>query len=126
MASESKQIRQAGKVLHRLQQKQVKSVLRIGRLRGKLEKASRKMQKIEMKIARLEKRVDGLRNPGSQPIVGAHFALIWPVEAVRTVPSLTDVQTLLNSEQDISANGAEHKSPEPSLQQSEAFMAGAR
>jgi diacylglycerol kinase (ATP) len=69
MALESKQIRQAAKVLHRLQRKQAKSVLRIGRSRGKLEKASRKMQKLEMKIARLEKRVYGLRNPGGQPIV---------------------------------------------------------
>ena len=68
MASESKQIKQAAIALHRLQRKQAKSVMRIGKLRGKLEKASRKMQKLEMKIARLEKRVYGLRNPGGQPV----------------------------------------------------------
>lgn len=69
MASEFKQIRQAAKALHRLQRKQSKSVMRTGRLRGKLEKASRKLQKLEMKITRLEKRSYGLRNPGGQPIV---------------------------------------------------------
>src|SRR5512142_3263855 len=68
MASESKQIKQAAKALHRLQRKQAKSVLQSGRLRGKLEKTSRKMQRLELKIARLEKRVYELRSPGGQPM----------------------------------------------------------
>ena len=67
MASEAKQMRQAGKALHCLQRKQAKSVRRIGSLRGKLEKASRKMQRLEIKAALLEQRVYGLRNPGGQP-----------------------------------------------------------
>src|SRR5512135_2630685 len=68
MASESKQIRRATKALRRLQDKQAKSVRRIGNLRGKLEKASRQMQTLEAKMAKLEQRAYGLRNPGGQPI----------------------------------------------------------
>jgi diacylglycerol kinase (ATP) len=68
MASEKKQIRQAAKVLHRLQRKQAKSVRRIGSLRGKLEKRSRQMQTLEVKMAKLDQRVHGLRNPDGQPV----------------------------------------------------------
>ena len=72
MASESKQIKQATKTLHRLQDEQVKSVRQVGSLRGKLARRSRQMQSLEEKMAKLEQRVYGLRNPGGQPI--AQFA----------------------------------------------------
>jgi diacylglycerol kinase (ATP) len=68
MASESKQIKTGAKVLHRLQRKQAKSVRRIGRLRGEQEKANRKMQKLEMKMARVEQRVYELRTSVGQPM----------------------------------------------------------
>jgi hypothetical protein len=46
---QSKQIRQTAKALQRLQGKQAKSASRVGSLRGKLEKANPKLQKIEVK-----------------------------------------------------------------------------
>ncbi len=68
MASESNQIKQAAKALHRLQDEQAKSVRQIGSLRGKLEKRGRQMQTLEVEMATLEQRVHGLRNPGGLPI----------------------------------------------------------
>lgn len=68
MISESKQIKQAAKGLHRLQAKQAKAVRRVGGLRGKLEKAGHKMQALEVKTAKLEQRMHELRNPGGQPL----------------------------------------------------------
>ena len=68
MTSEAKQISRAAKDLHRLQGKQAQSVKRVGSLRGKLQKASRKMQTMEADIAQLEQRVYGLRHPGGQPM----------------------------------------------------------
>ena len=68
MLSELKPIRQATKALHRFPDKQAKSITRVERLRGKLEKASRKMRTLEARTAQLEQRVHGLRNPGGQPL----------------------------------------------------------
>lgn len=68
MASQSKQIRKAAKALHRLQDEQVKSVRRVGSLRGKLEKRTRKMQALEIKTAQLEQQVYQLSNLGGQPV----------------------------------------------------------
>jgi YegS/Rv2252/BmrU family lipid kinase len=62
MSSEVKQIKKAVKDLHRLQDKQTKSVRRVGKLRDELEKNSRKMQVLEHKTAQLEQRVYRLRN----------------------------------------------------------------
>jgi diacylglycerol kinase (ATP) len=68
MTSEAKQISQSAKELHRLQAKQAQSVSRVGSLRGKLQKASSRMQTVEADMASLEQRIYGLRNPGGQPI----------------------------------------------------------
>ena len=68
MASESKQISRAAKALHRLQAEQSKSVRRVGSWRAKLQKTSRKMQPLEVKMAQLEQHVHKLRNPAGQPI----------------------------------------------------------
>jgi hypothetical protein len=62
MASESKQIKQAVKALKRLQDKQAKSVKRVGILRGNLDKVTHKMETIEVKTAQLEQRVHGLNS----------------------------------------------------------------
>jgi diacylglycerol kinase (ATP) len=67
MTSEARQVRELVKTLRCLQGKQVKAVRRIGDLRGRLEKASRKVQRLEAEAALTEQRVYELRNPGGQP-----------------------------------------------------------
>ena len=67
MASEPKQGKKAAKALHRLQGEQVEWVREIGGLRRKLEKRSRKMQALEVKMAALERQAHPPGTRGEQP-----------------------------------------------------------
>jgi YegS/Rv2252/BmrU family lipid kinase len=66
MSSEPNDLKQAVKDLRGLQFEQAESVRKIGRMRDRLEKRSRKIQKKEVKIARLEQQVHQFLNPESQ------------------------------------------------------------
>ena len=67
MASEPKQGKKAAKALHRLQGEQVEWVREIGGLRRKLEKRSRQLQTLEVKMAGLERQAFRPGNPDDQP-----------------------------------------------------------
>ncbi len=57
MASTSKKVKRSLKALQRLQEKQAKSVGRLAGLRKKLEKRNRKVQALELEMARLEQQI---------------------------------------------------------------------
>jgi diacylglycerol kinase (ATP) len=74
MASETKQTKKAAKALHRLQSEQVQWARQIGNLRGKLERRSRQLQALEVKMAALERRAYG-PGPDGQPVTASRNKL---------------------------------------------------
>jgi diacylglycerol kinase (ATP) len=74
MASETKQTKRAAKTLHRLQAEQVQSARQLGNLRGIVEKRSRRLQTLEIKMARLERRAYG-PGPDGHPVAAGRKAL---------------------------------------------------
>ena len=85
MASETKQTKKAAKTLHRLQGEQVESVREIGSLRRKLDKRSRQMETLEVKMARLESRAYG-PGPDGQP-VAANLKALRPARLIINLKS---------------------------------------
>src|SRR5690349_4581258 len=74
MSSETKQTKKAARALHRMQGKQLAWADEIGDLRGKLEKRSRQLQTLEVKMASLERQAYG-PGPDGKPVATSAKAL---------------------------------------------------
>jgi len=74
MSSETKQTKKAARALHRMQGKQLAWADEIGDLRGKLEKRSRQLQTLEVKMASLERQAYG-PGPDGKPVATRAKAL---------------------------------------------------